>query len=72
MIYFTATIYKNIIYDYTPLNCVNGEPVCSFKLYSWEVNLVASQGYLSARDYVPYDGRALSEEVCTKFAVWEN
>ena len=27
---FTATIYKNIIYDSTPLNCVNDEPVCPF------------------------------------------
>ena len=30
MFFFTATIYKNIIYDSTPLNCVNGEPVCPF------------------------------------------
>ena len=30
MIFFTATIYKNIIYDSTTLNCVNGEPVCPF------------------------------------------
>ena len=31
MILFTATIYKNIIYDSTALKCVNGEPVCPFK-----------------------------------------
>ena len=31
MIFVTTTIYKNVIYDSTPLNCVNGEPVCPFK-----------------------------------------
>ena len=33
MTFFTATIYKNIIYDSTALNCVHGEPVCPFKQF---------------------------------------
>ena len=34
MIFFTATIYKNIIDDSTALNCVNGEPVCPFNAHN--------------------------------------